>query len=239
MAITKEQSVGQMVADNPARARVFEKHRIDYCCGGKLTLSDACSRKGVNLDEVLAELQACDAVANEAHGNDWSSAALTELAEHIVSTHHSYLRTELLRIESMASRVAKVHGDRFPEMVELAILITSLRMELEDHLRKEEMILFPWIKKMETQEGSAIPAQGSVLSPITGMEKEHDEAGAALTQIRHLTNDYKPPMDACNTWRVLYASLEALEQDMHTHIHKENSILFPGAIELENTLRQS
>ncbi len=233
MTTLTEQTVGQIVAENPARARVFEKYRIDYCCGGKIPLGEACDRRKANLDEVVRELDACDAAGNENTGRDWTTAPLAELAKHIVSTHHSYLRTELPRLETMAERVAKVHGSHAPRTIELHAVFIDFRRELEDHAMKEEQILFPWIERLESGVPEAGPFGASVSQPILCMEHEHDDAGAALEKMRELTDDFQPPADACNTWRVLYASLAALEQDMHTHIHKENSILFPRAMELE------
>jgi regulator of cell morphogenesis and NO signaling len=233
MSLTVEETVGRLVAANPARARVFEKHRIDYCCGGKLPLAEACTRKGVSLDQVVGELEEVDASGGDTSGRDWNTAPLAELARHIVDTHHAYLRLELPRLEAMAARVAKVHGSHAPETIELHAAFLPFRAELEEHANKEEQVLFPWITRMEEGASNAAPFPASVAHPIRCMEHEHDDAGAALETFRRLTNDYQPPEDACNTWRVLYASLEALEEDMHVHVHKENSILFPRAIELE------
>lgn len=233
MAITLDHTVGALVAENPARARVFEKHRIDYCCAGKVPLEKACSRRLVDPAAVLAELEAIDAAQPPSEETDWTKAPLTELARHIVSAHHNYLRTELPRLSAMTARVAEVHGDRAPEVVEIDKVFTGLRRELEDHMGKEEQILFPWVEQMEKSASKTGPFQASVAQPIQCMEHEHEQAGAALEKLAELTGGYQPPMDACNTWRVLYASLDTFERDMHVHIHKENSILFPRAIELE------
>lgn len=232
MPVLIEQSVGQLVAENPERARVFEKYRIDYCCGGKLSLSEACGRKGANLDAVVEALATVDAVSPSV-GTDWTTSPLAALVDHIVATHHAYLETELPRLSGLAARVAKVHGDHAPETVRLQAIFEEFKAELTDHAMKEEAILFPWIRSMERGGVAPMLAGATVVSPIHCMETEHEHAGAALEAMRTLTNDFCPPMDACNTWRVLYASLEALEQDMHVHVHKENSILFPRAIALE------
>lgn len=232
MPVLNEQTVGQLVAENPERARVFEKYRIDYCCGGKLSLSEACGRKGADLEAVVEALATVDAVSPSV-GTDWTTAPLAELADHIVATHHAYLETELPRLSALAARVAKVHGDHAPETVRLQAIFEEFKAELTEHAMKEEQILFPWIKGLEQGGVAPVMAGATVASPIACMEKEHDNAGAALEQMRALTNGFCPPMDACNTWRVLYASLDALEQDMHVHVHKENSILFPRAIALE------
>jgi regulator of cell morphogenesis and NO signaling len=232
MPILIEQSVGQLVAENPERARVFEKYRIDYCCGGKLTLSDACGRKGADVVMVAEELAALDSAPSQV-GTDWTSAPLAELADHIVATHHAHLETELPRLSILAQRVAKVHGEYAPETVKLQAVFEVFKAEMTDHAMKEESILFPWIKRLEQGGAAPMLASATVASPIHCMEQEHEHAGAALEEMRHLTNAFRPPMGACNTWRVLYASLEALEHDMHVHVHKENSILFPRAIALE------
>ena len=234
MEMTVEKTVGQLVAENPARARVFEKHRIDFCCGGKMPLSEACAKRGLSLDVVAADLAHCD-TAGKPETRDWTTAPLSELADHIVATHHAYLQSELPRLAAMASRVAKVHGEHAPQTITLHAAFTDFREELEEHAQKEEQILFPWIRGMESGSRSGV-LPTSVANPIRCMEQEHDNAGKALELFRNLTNNYTPPMDACNTWRVLYASLEALEEDMHVHVHKENSILFPRAVELEQSL---
>lgn len=233
--LSPESTVGALVAEKPARARVFEKHRIDYCCAGKVPLAKACERRNVDVDAILRELAECDAAAPAEATEDWMAAPLGALADHIVLTHHLYLQGELPRLDAMTARVAEVHGGHAPEVAELRDVFVAFRRELEDHARKEEMILFPWIKRMESGEGPGMVPGASVGDPIRCMEHEHDDAGEALEKMRVLTNDFQPPEDACNTWRVLYASLEALERDMHVHIHKENSILFPRALELERS----
>lgn len=234
-----QQTVGQLVAEKPCRARVFEKHRIDFCCGGKISLAEACEKRKVDMNQVIKELAACDASGSETAEIDWTKAPLGELAEHIISAHHDYLRSELPRIEKMAARVAKVHGDHAPEVIKIHSVFVPLRQELEEHTMKEEQILFPWIKRLATGDMTAMPFAATVAHPIRCMEDDHDEAGQALERIRQLSEDFNPPEDACNTWRVLYASLEALEQDMHIHIHKENSILFPRALEIEDSRKSS
>ena len=234
MSAITEKTVGQLVAESPARARVFEKHRIDYCCAGKIPLADACQRRKVDYDTVVRELEACDATAPASNETNWSKASLADLADNIVGTHHKYLWDELPRLDAMTARVAKVHGDHAPEVVQIRTLFVEFRREMEEHATKEEQILFPWIKRLEASGAAGSPIPGAtVANPIRCMEHEHDSAGQILEQFRKLSNDYQPPADACNTWLVLYASLETLEQDMHTHIHKENSILFPRALAIE------
>ncbi|MBX3730815.1 MAG: iron-sulfur cluster repair di-iron protein [Candidatus Sumerlaeia bacterium] len=234
--ITHDTPVGQLVARNPALARILEHHRIDYCCGGKLPLADACQRRGADLPTVIAALEAADAAPAAADATDWAAAPLSDLIHNIVSTHHSYLAQELPRLSYLTQKVAHAHGAGHPEVLELARVFEAFRAELEHHAMKEERILFPWIRHME--HGVApdqFPATG-VEHPIRCMEEEHDNAGNALETFRRLTGDFQTPEGACNSWRVLYASLEALEADMHIHVHKENNILFPRALALEESL---
>jgi len=236
-AITPEKSVGRIVAENPARARVFEKHRIDYCCGGKLPLQEACQRRAISVHEIIHELAECDRAGNALGESDWMSAPLTELADHIVATHHQYLRQELPRIQALSARVAAVHGDHAPEVLSVLSVFQGLHQEMTEHMMKEEQILFPAIRAMEHSAEAPLAFGGAMSSPIRCMEHEHESAGAAVARLRSLTNGFEPPADACNTWRVLYASLAGIEQDLHTHVHKENNILFPRALELEDRRR--
>lgn len=238
MSLLLEQTVGQLVAKNPNRAKVFEKYRIDYCCGGKIPLSEACARKNLDLAVVLDDLAVVD-VLDPVPVMEWSVAPLADLIGHIVSRHHGYLREELPRISALSARVAKVHGHHAPETIELNEVILSFCSELESHMMKEEQILFPWIEKQEAGQLTGEELSATVASPIRCMEEEHDEAGKALEKFRELTHGFQPPSDACNTWRVLYASLETLEEDMHVHVHKENSILFPRALQLESESKKS
>lgn len=227
-------SLGELVAENANRAKVFDEYDLDYCCGGKVSLKEACSKNGVVLEAVLSRLQDCDCL--DQTENSFDSAGLTELVDNIESTHHKYLKEELPRLEKLADKVARVHGARAPQMVELAYLFRNLKEELVQHTLKEEMVLFPYIRRLD---GEAItrPAQfGAVANPIRCMEAEHDDAGKALVKIRQLTDDYTAPVDACGSWVALVTGLESLDKDLRTHIHKENSILFPKAVSMEESL---
>jgi regulator of cell morphogenesis and NO signaling len=228
-----EFTIGQIVAGNPERARVFEKLGIDYCCGGKKRLDAVCQAQGLDAAQVTEEIAAVDA-AHPAAGVDWTRASLAELTDHIVAAHHDYLRAELPRLSYLTGRVKNAHGAKYPALVELDAVFNKLRAELEAHTAKEEAVLFPFIKQLEQNDA---PTSGfSVSQPIAVMEAEHDEAGDALADIRQLTDDFTPPSDTCNTHRVLLASLQELENNMHHHVHKENSILFPRAIAREKEL---
>jgi regulator of cell morphogenesis and NO signaling len=221
--------VGRLVADRPARSRVFERFGIDYCCGGKVPLDLACERHGVDLDSVRRELDACDAAGLESDHGDWSRRATGELIDHIVDVHHAYLRRELPRLMALADRVAEAHGARHPEMVEVRRVLGPLREELLAHPIKVERILFPMLRRWEAGELSA--AELSFLAgPIGVMEAEHDDAGVALAALRGLTRGYMAPDDACNTFRALVDGLAELEADLHRHVHEENNILFPRAL---------
>jgi regulator of cell morphogenesis and NO signaling len=228
-------TVGQLVAEQPARSRVFERLGIDYCCGGGDALSDACTAKDLDLGVVLKDLEDCDASA-PAQDEDWTRASLTALCDHIERAHHGYLRAELPRLDALTEKVVRAHGDTDARLQEVRGVFCGLRAELEAHLAKEELILFPLIRQMD---GASIRPRfrcGSVQNPIRVMIAEHDGAGEALGRLRSLTGDYAAPPTACNTYRAMLEALAALELDLHLHIHKENSVLFPRAEALEAAL---
>ncbi|MEO8377055.1 MAG: iron-sulfur cluster repair di-iron protein [Candidatus Sumerlaeota bacterium] len=228
--IDSTRTVGELVLENPARAAVFEAHKIDYCCGGKKSLADACARRKVGVETVSEALNRCDASREKGEDLQWTNRRCADLIDHIVTAHHGYLRRELPRLSVLADKVARVHGEHAPDMITLATVVQSLRSELESHIDKEEQILFPFIKGLENGQASPFPTIGI---PISCMEHEHDDAGEALEKMSVLTNNYEPPTDACNSWRVLYHGLNELEADLHQHIHKENNILFPRALAME------
>lgn len=236
-AFDTQTTVAQFVTERPARARVFEQFGIDYCCGGRTPLSRACAEKGLDVATVLRGLRASDEAAPGESERDFSKASMTELADHIVETHHVYLRRELPRLASMADKVVQAHSERHPELLALRETLGLLKNELESHMLKEEQILFPMIRQLES--ATVLPDFhcGSVNGPIGVMEHEHDNAGDALARMRDLTGGYAPPGDACNTYRALLAGLAELEADTHRHIHKENNILFPKAVAAEAALR--
>ncbi len=231
-----EQTIGQMVAEHPGRAQVFEKFGIDYCCGGKKILSHACSEKDLDAQQIMQAITAYDA-AHASTGTDWTRAPLSELADHIVTAHHDYLRASLPRLSYLTARVRHAHSEKYPALAELDEVFNTLRAGLEAHTMKEEAVLFPCIKQLD---GGHAPSAGcSVSQTVVVMEAEHDQAGDGLKKIRDLTNDFTPPTDTCNTHRALLFSLQELESDMHQHVHKENSILFPRAVAREKELLTS
>ena len=235
VAVDAARTVGSLVTEKPSRSRVFERYGIDYCCGGKIPLEQACRAKGKDLQQVLDELQQADGSDAEA-GRDWAAASMTELANHIEQTHHAYLREELPRLDRLVGRIREVHGERHPELVELERVFRDLHDELTAHMMKEEQILFPMIRSMEASDQAQAFHCGSVDNPIRVMEHEHDSAGNALARMSELTGRYTPPEDACNTFRATLSGLADLERDLHIHIHKENNILFPRASRREKEL---
>ncbi|MBX9571782.1 MAG: iron-sulfur cluster repair di-iron protein [Candidatus Obscuribacterales bacterium] len=232
-ALSKSAPVGQLVAQRPLRACVLEQYGIDYCCGGKATLEEACQKKGLQVEEILEKLLAADRKGAQSADTDWTTASLKDLIDHIVNTYHQPLRQELSRVVQLAEKVARVHGDNHPEMVEVMNIFNRFKAQLELHMQKEEMVLFPGIASMEaTGTPQIFGCGGGIEHPIDVMNQEHDEAGEALSAMRRLTNDYTPPDDACSSFKLLLSSLAQIESEMHQHVHKENNILFPRALEL-------
>lgn len=235
--MTEQKTVGEIAAANPAGVRVFEKYKIDYCCGGKVALADACRARGIAEEDVEADLEQA-AAGRTPDERDWNSAELGALIDHILATHHLYLKSELPRLTFLLDKVLAAHGGNHADsLVPLNATFGALRAELEAHLMKEEMVLFPMIRGLAAarQAGRPAPAAhcGSVNNPIRVMEHEHDNAGEAVAAMRRITGDYALPAGACNTYAALFHGLAELEADLHRHIHLENNILFPRAAALE------
>lgn len=223
-----DRTVGEIVAENPSQARVFQAFGIDFCCQGGRTLREACTLKGIGLESVIEQLEVANAIPTEPENNP-ALLPPAKLIEHIVDKHHAYLRTELPRIRAMSERVARVHGGHTPALVEVFEVFCAMADELDSHMMKEEQILFPAILALCTG-SKAMPLDG----PVACMLQEHDDAGAALARMRILTNGFTPPPEACNTYRALFAGLDELEDDLHRHIHLENAVLFPQAMAMAN-----
>lgn len=230
---TPTQTVGELVTEKPSRSRVFEAFRIDYCCGGKRSLEEACEKKGVAVNELTDALEWADQRLLAEDEADAASMPLDALCDHIVERHHEYLRTELPRLTRMANKVAKVHGDRDSRLSDVAETLVALAQELASHMMKEERMLFPVIRQMAQMEELPPMPFGTLANPIRAMEAEHDGAGGGLERLAELTDDYTPPDWACNTYQALLDGLHDLEVDLHQHIHKENNVLFPRAMEEE------
>ncbi|MFO0787897.1 MAG: iron-sulfur cluster repair di-iron protein [Pirellulales bacterium] len=231
-----EQTVGSIVAARPALSRVFEIYGIDYCCGGKKALRLACAEKALDEGAILAELARQESNADETGFVDAASMSLTELADHIEQTHHAYLRAEFPRLLRMTERVASVHGDKDERLAAIRDTVKALVNELSSHLMKEELVLFPIVRRLDASDVPVVSHCGSIGNPIRQMEHEHQDAGGALGQLRSLSDDFTPPEWACNTYRAMLDALAHFEHDMHQHIHKEDNVLFPRALERESEL---
>ena len=228
-------TIRQIVADDYRAAAVFQKHGLDFCCGGNRPVADACEEKGIDARVVSAELEAALAPASDQpRVNAWD---LDFLADYIVTNHHAYVRSAIETIGAHARKVADVHGERHPETVEIASRFAEVAAEMTSHMGKEERVLFPYIKAMAvaSREGRPAPRApfGTIANPIRMMEAEHQSAGDTMAAIRRLSGDYTPPEDACTTYQVTYKELAAFEADLHRHVHLENNILFPRALDLE------
>ena len=221
-------TVREIVLEFPHVAGVFESLGIDYCCGGKRTLNEACRKAGVAVETIRTMLQQ-SASSTEIGDERWTSADLSELAEHIVQKHHAFVRRESARLLELCRKVQAVHGTSHPELNQIANLFGELAAELAQHMLKEERVLFPLITELASG-GQTGPC--GVEFPIRRMMEEHDGAGEYLAGIRSRSGGFKPPADACLSFRTLYQGLEEFERDLHRHIHLENNILFPRALAL-------
>ena len=238
MAVVMTKTVREVAVENSAATRIFERLGIDYCCGGNQTLEQACERAKVPFDQIIDLLEMEEETARAAKQlHDWQGEPLSGLIAHIKNTHHKYTRDETARLAALLQKVCSVHGKNHPELYAIRETFGSLSHELMTHLMKEEMVLFPYIERMEEaviQSDPVLPGPfGSVQNPVAMMEHEHDSAGAALRSIRKASNDFTPPADGCVSYQTLYKALAAFEADLHQHIHLENNILFPRAIAME------
>ncbi len=232
----KPLTVGEMVVADYRKADVFRKYGLDYCCGGKKPLEEICRKKGLDLQTIQNELDQLDLLPSNPQ-QDFGHWPLDRLSEYIVERHHRYVEDSLPILYELTNKVARVHGERHPELIKIAQLFNAVAQELQMHMLKEERILFPYIQQMAIahQNGKTIPTPvfGSIENPIQMMEAEHESAGSSLEMIRQLSSDYTPPIDACTSYRVLFAKLNEFEQDLHQHVHLENNLLFPKAIAME------
>lgn len=235
MNITENNTVAEIVTHNIKTADVFKKHGIDFCCGGGITIKKVCEKKNIPYNVLAKELTDINNIISKAY--DYDNWKLDFLADHIENVHHSYVVESTQILLQYTAKVAKVHGHYYKEVVKINELFNVVAQELASHMKKEELILFPFIKKLvqADREGVQVktPHFGTVNNPIKMMEEEHESAGDILKEIKELSNNYTPPEGACNTFKAMYAKLEEFEQDLHQHIHLENNILFPKAILLE------
>jgi len=238
MNVTTEKTVRELALENAVAMRVFEKLGIDYCCGGSHTLEQACHAASIPVDRVLKSIEEAQ-LPSPAGSEDrpWQNESLGDLISHITHSHHKYTRDAIARLTPLFAKVCSAHGANHPELFELRDIFAGLAQELTLHLMKEEKVLFPYIVRMEEAviEKAPIlpPPFGTVQHPVAMMEHEHDSAGNALRAMREITRGYIAPPDACVSYQALYKALAELEADLHQHIHLENNILFPRAIEME------
>lgn len=236
MTATTDTTIREIVSGDFRAAAVFHRFGIDFCCGGGRTVKDACSERQLDTTEVLEAIGQATASpdAGTPRFAEWEPSTLVS---YIVSNHHAYVREALPTIGSYTQKLAKVHGERHPELLEIAQLFEGVADEMTSHMMKEERILFPYIDALAAaaKRGSGIPAApfGSIANPIRMMEHEHESAGAAMARIRELSGGYVPPADGCTTYQVCFKELDAFERDLHAHVHLENNILFPKALALE------
>jgi len=227
--ITSETTVGEIVRAMPARSRIFENLGIDYCCGGKKPIAEACRAKGLDPATVVALLTALDGTPDSV-SVDPDAMSLSELCDHIEQIHHQYLREELPRLDFMTRKVAAVHGQDEPRLLELRRVFESFQAEMVAHTREEDDVVFPAIRRLESANGDKAAAVAKLKASVEKLESEHENAGAALARFKELTDNYAPPDWACNTFRALYDSLRQLEKNTHQHVHQENNVLFPKAL---------
>ena len=232
-------TVREMAVREPGATRIFEKLKIDYCCGGGKTLEAACEVAGVKTEDVwqlLEEARQSQAVSDGQM--DFQTASLTELVMYILGKHHVFTKEEMERLDALVSKVYSVHGQNHPELLRVRSLFQALCEDLKPHMFKEEQVLFPYLVRLEEaasrKQAPMTPPFGTVQNPVRRMMLEHDTAGDLLRELREVTSNYTTPEDACISYRTLYQALEAFEQDLHQHIHLENNILFPRAVEMES-----
>lgn len=230
METIAEKKVGKIVAENFRTAKVFTEYGIDFCCKGAVKLSDACSTRGLDLDQVVEKLEVVMRVADQ---SPYQEMSLSQLIDHIVNVHHNYVEETIPALKFYVDKIERVHGDRHAELTAIRQEFFEAADALTIHMKKEEFVLFPYIKAMEEAQLNNFPLSkphfGHIENPIAMMEDEHDTEGERFRRIDSLTQGYTPPVDACQTYRVAFSMLREFEEDLHTHIHLENNVLFPKA----------
>lgn len=233
--IPEDATVGQLTMEHPGAVALFERFGILYCCRGHETLGEACA--GADLDPlaVLRELERCDAGAGEVR-TDWARTSITKLADHIQEPRYGYLDDALPRLESLVNRVANVHGDRHPELVELQRIFAGLKLDLEEHRIQEEEVIFPMCRELDVARARPDFYWRTVKNPMSVMADEHENIALTLAELRALTAGFEPPSDACTAYLAMFEGLTGLERRLHLHIHEENNVLFPKTMAAEATL---
>ena len=223
-------TLAEAVDAAPQLAREFERRGLDYCCGGRRTLGEACALIGLDPDATVAELSAAATTSGTA---EWTTMTADVLVDHLEATHHRYLWDEMPRVAALVDKIVAVHRARHPELVDVASCFAHVRADLEPHMLKEERTLFPMIRELATSTGTPSFHCGSLLNPISVMLSEHDAVGNLLARLRRLTGGYTPPADGCASYAACFAAMAELEADTHLHIHKENNVLFPMVVQME------
>lgn len=240
MDFNKQMKLGEIVSQNFKAARLFEKYNLDFCCKGKRSLEEACIEKQLSPDKLIEELNSISDGSGSLQDSMFLNMSAEQLVQYIVLKHHFYVKQASPTIFAHVDRVAFKHGERFPYMIEVANIFRSVCEEMDAHMQKEELVLFPRIKELEkaagNPEGKYLSDLSYITSPIEMMEMEHEQAGGMMERINELTNGYTIPEGACNTFRVALAELQEFEQDLHRHVHLENNILFPKAMESFHSL---
>ncbi|MFC4873411.1 iron-sulfur cluster repair di-iron protein [Negadavirga shengliensis] len=236
MNITQKK-VGGIVAENFRTAKVFTEYGIDFCCKGGISLEAACEKNGVSMEDILKDLEQAVQTPEDVTYTDFG---FSQLIDHIVNTHHKYVEDTVPALKAYLQKLSMVHGSRHPELHEIKDLFMESADALTIHMKKEEFVLFPYIKAMEEARNNHFslsePHFGHIDNPIHMMEDEHDAEGERFRRISELSDGYTPPSDGCQTYRVAFAMLREFEEDLHTHIHLENNILFPKATKLFNQM---
>lgn len=237
MHITAEKTIRELAVEHPSTIRVFERFGIDYCCGGRKPLQQACAELQLSYDQVMEKIEETLNAATPEMVPSWADMTLAKVIQIIVRTHHTFTRQELPRLKALAFKVESRHGQTHPELKTIRECVEKLEHEMFEHMLKEENVLFPAIARVEfcVRAGQPLPSTmfGSMENPIRKMMTEHDGAGALCAEIKRLSSDYTLPEGACPSYRGLYAGLQDFERDLHQHVHLENNILFPRALQLE------
>ncbi len=237
MNLDQTQTIAEIAREHPVTVPVFEALGIDYCCGGNKSLRDACAKGNVSLDRVLSDLSSALEARPAESERHWMTSPLVELCAYIVEQHHGFAKRELARLSALAEKVELRHAHMYPELHKIRELVYALNSEMSTHMLKEEQVLFPRLKVVEesAQAGTQPPPAffGALINPIRHMMSDHDDTGELLRSLRTLTREYQVPEDACASFRAFYQGMKALEKDVHQHIHLENNVLFPRALEFE------
>lgn len=235
----ESRTIGSFVAEDFRTAAIFTKYGIDFCCKGGRTLTEVCEKKAIDKEELVLELSKVTSTSSE-NNIDFRNWPLDLLTDYIEKTHHRYAEEKIPILVQFLNKLVKVHGEKHPELIEINELFLGCSHDLVQHMQKEEIVLFPFVRTLVSSSIKNTPIDepnfGTVQNPVSMMMHEHDTEGDRFRKIAELTNNYTPPADACNTYKVTYAMLKEFEEDLHRHIHLENNILFPNVIDLEKRL---